>query len=537
MKRQDDIHDLVIVGAGVGGIYALYRMLELGLNTTVLEAGDDLGGTWYWNRYPGARFDSESYSYGYSFSEELLREWDWSEYFAPQHETLEYLNHVVDKFHLREHMQFGCRVSSAKFIEGENLWQVGLEDGRTLVSRFLLTAVGMLSAPTYPKIRGIDVFSGQSFHTYHWPRAEVVFKGMRVAVIGTGATAVQLIPEVAKEAAELTVFQRRPNWCAPLHNGPIDAEHMEQIKASYDRIFEQCRKTPGGFIHGPDYRDFNELTRQEKLEFWESLYNSPGFGKWLGNFVKVLIDPQANAEYSDFVADKIRERVNDPQTAEKLIPKDHGFGTRRVPLETHYYEAFNRENVQLVDLNETPIECITRNGIKTSHTEFEFDLIIYATGFDAITGSYDRIDIVGRSGETLRAKWQDGPSTYLGLQTHGFPNMATLAGPQSASVGTNFPRGIEEAVDWITGLIQFMLNNGYRCVEPSLEAEVEWTDEVKESYKGLLLSEVNSWFTGYNSNVDGHDKKRYLVYFGGAPEYRQRLAAVASKQYEGFVFN
>ena len=536
MTQQQQTWDVIIVGAGVCGIYTLYRMRQIGLNVTLLEAAADLGGTWYWNRYPGSRFDSESYSYGYSFSKELFEEWDWSEHFAPQHETLRYLNHVVGKFHLRDYMQFGCRVESARFIEDQNKWEVGLGDGRTLTTQFLLTAIGMLSAPTYPRIEGVDSFQGQSFHTYHWPREEVSFEGERVAVIGTGATAVQLIPEVAKQAAELTVFQRRPNWCAPLHNSPIDTETMKQIKASYDRIFERCSKTPGGFIHGPDYRDVNELSQEEKRKFWEYLYNSPGFGKWLGNFVKVLIDQNANAEYSAFVADKIRERVDDPELAEKLIPKDHGFGTRRVPLETHYYETYNRDNVRLVDLNETPIERITQTGIKTSGREYEFDLIVYATGFDAITGSFDRIDITGREGQSLSSKWDDGPATYLGLQTHGFPNMTTLAGPQSASVGTNFPRGIEDAVDWTTGLIKYMFDRGYKRVEASEEAEQEWTEEVKESYNGLLLSEVNSWFTGYNSNVDGHDTKRYLVYFGGAPEYRQRLFDITSNDYRGFKF-
>lgn len=537
MVAEADRFDAVIVGAGVCGIYMLYRLRELGVRVTVVEAGDDLGGTWYWNRYPGARFDSESYSYGYSFSKELLEEWNWSEQFAPQPETLNYLQYVVDKFNLRPSMQFGCRVDAAQFIEKENTWRIGLDDGRELVAKFLLTAVGMLSTPTLPRIDGMESFEGEAFHTYYWPHEPVPLQDKRVGVIGTGATAVQLIPEVAKEAKHLTVFQRRPNWCAPLHNDRIDPQDMEQIKSRYDEIFEQCRATPGGFIHGPDRRDFDELSEAQKLEFWEFLYGSPGFSKWLGNFVKVLTEPGANAEYSEFVANKIRQRVNDPTIAEKLIPKDHGFGTRRVPLETGYYETFNRENVTLVDLNETPIERITQRGIKTADREHPFDVLIYATGFDAITGAFDRMDITGRDNQKLGDKWREGPSTYLGLQTNGFPNLTTLAGPQSASVGTNYPRGIEDAVDWTAALIKYMLDHGYESVEANALAEQEWTQLVRESYEGLLLTDVKSWFTGYNSNVDGHDKTRYLVYFGGAPEYRKRLNEIAENDYEGFQFS
>lgn len=529
-------HDVIIIGAGVCGIYMLYRMLELGVDATVLEAGDGPGGTWYWNRYPGARFDSESYTYGYSFSKELLQEWDWSEHFAAQPETLSYLNYVVDKFQLRGHMQFGCKVKAATFDEELQGWRVELEDGRSLTSRFLITAIGMLSAATLPAIEGIDTFEGESFHTYHWPHEPVEFEGKKVAVIGTGATGVQVIAEIADKVGELTVFQRRPNWCAPLHNGPIDTETQERIKASYDEIFARCKETPGGFIHGPDRREYRELTEAERYEFWEMLYNSPGFGVWLANFRDVFMSPEANAEYSNFIANKIRQRVNDPEIAEKLIPKDHGFGTRRVPLETNYYEAYNRDNVHLVDLNETPITRVTPRGIETTGGEQEFDLIIYATGFDAITGAFDRIDFTGLGGKKLRDKWRDGPITYLGLQTTGFPNMVTLAGPQSASVGTNFPRGIEETVDWTTSLIKYMREQGYQRVEATPEAEEAWTEHVKSMYEGSLIATTKSWFTGYNSNVEGHDKLRYMVYFGGAPKYRETLAETAANDYTGFAF-
>ena len=539
MENQSKIaspqHKVIIIGAGVSGIYQLYRLLEMGVDVTVLEAGSAPGGTWFWNRYPGARFDSESYTYGYSFSKELLEEWNWSEHFSGQPETLRYLNHVVDKFDLEKYMQFDCKVASAEFNEDACFWTVNLGDGRQLTARFLLTAIGMLSAPTMPTIPGVDSFKGQAFHTYYWPQERLDFTGKKVGVIGTGATAVQLIGEIADKVGELTVFQRRPNWCAPLHNGPIDEAEMAKIKASYDEIFAQCHATPGGFIHGPDRRRFNEVAADERLAFWEELYNSPGFGVWLGNFRDVLVEEEANEEFTKFIADKIRLRVDDPAIAEKLIPTDHGFGTRRVPMETRYYEAYNRDNVHLIDITDTPIQCITPGGIKTSAQEHEFDVIIYATGFDAITGAFDRIEFTGVDGEKLADKWNDGPLTYLGLQTVGFPNLITISGPQGGSVATNFPRGIEESVDWITTLLKHLRDNDYSRIEPTREAEGEWTAHVKQSYEYSLLGNTKSWFTGYNSNVEGHtDTMRYLIYNGGAPRYRKRLVEVSDDNYRGF---
>ena len=527
-------YDVIVIGAGVCGIYMLHRMRELGLRVTVLEAGDDVGGTWYWNRYPGARFDSESYSYGYSFSPEILEEWNWSEHFAGQPETLRYLNYVVDKLDLRTHMQFGSRVESTVWDDGARAWTVRLGDGQTLSTRFLVTAIGMLSAATMPRIEGVESFEGQAFHTYYWPSEPVELEGKRVAVIGTGATGVQVISEIADKVGELTVFQRRPNWCAPLHNGPIDEAEQAEIKASYEKIFARCRETPGGFLHGPNEKKFDEVSAEERRQLWESLYASRGFGVWLANYREVFFDEAANAEYTAFIADKIRERVDDPELAEKLIPTDHGFGTRRVPLETNYYEAYNRDNVRLVDLNESPIERITPAGIKTTDEEFEFDVIVYATGFDAITGAFDRIEIEGMDGQKLKDKWQDSPVTYLGLQTGGFPNLITLAGPQGGSVTTNFPRGIEEAVDWATGLIAYLVDHDFSRIEATTEAEAVWGEHVRSTYEKTLIRTARSWFNGYNSNIDGHDRPRYLIYNGGAPRYREWLADVAANDYKGF---
>lgn len=526
-------YEAIVIGAGVCGIYQLYRLIQMGTRATVLEAGGDVGGTWYWNRYPGARFDSESITYGYSFSRELLREWNWSERFAGQPETERYLHHVVKKFDLRRHMQFNCRVVTAAYDRTTNCWSVKLSDGRTLTTCFLITAIGLLSIPTKPRYRGIESFKGVSFHTYGGFKP-VDFRDKRVAVIGTGASGVQVISAIADKVGDLTVFQRRPNWCAPLGNGPITPHEMEQIKRSYEQVFEKCRSTVSGFFHEADPRKTFEVPRAERLALWEKLYEAPGFGIWLGNFRDILFDLQANAEVSAFIAEKIRKRVKDPELAEKLIPKDHGFGMRRIPLETGYYETYNRSNVHLVDINETPITEIYENGIRTSQREHEFDIIIYATGFDAITGAFDHIEFIGRNGVRLRDKWRDGPLTAYGLMTVGFPNLITLAGPQSASVATNFPRGIEEAVDWASTLLSYMCERGCDLIEPKPATESAWFDEVKYFAGRVFFGQEKSWFTGYNSNLDRDSQNRYPVYLGGALRYRERLKAEAATGYAGF---
>src|SRR5438046_531164 len=387
--------DAIIIGAGVSGLYQLYRLRELGLTVRVFEAGSGVGGTWYWNRYPGARFDSESWTYGYSFSQELLEEWDWEEHFAAQPETERYLNYVADKFDLRRDIQFRSRVTAAHYQEDTRSWDVLLEDGRRYTTRLVITAIGVLSAATMPTIPGVATFQGQSCHTHYWPKEPVRFEGKRVAVIGTGATGVQTITEVAKTAGHLTVFQRTPQWCAPLHNAKIGKEEMRRIRANYPEIFERCQQTYGCFIHATDPRATHEVTGEAREAFWEKLYGEPGFGIWMGNFRDILVDRQANALISAFVARKTRERVKDPVVAEKLIPKNHGFGTRRVPLDSGYCEVYNQPNVKLVDINETPIERITPTGVKTSDREYARDIIIYANGFDAISWAFNRIDIRG----------------------------------------------------------------------------------------------------------------------------------------------
>ena len=533
-RVPDDLDfDAVIIGAGVSGLYQLYKLRELGLRARVFEAGKGVGGTWYWNRYPGARFDSESWTYGYSFSPELLKEWHWQEHFAPQPETERYLNHVADKFDLRRDIQLESRVASAHYQEGTRCWDITLDDERRYSTRFLLTAVGILSAPTMPNIPGVGSFKGQACHTHAWPKEGVDFAGKRVGIIGTGATAVQTIQEIAQNVGQLTVFQRTPNWCAPLHNGKISDAEMDDIRKRYEEIFALCRTSPGCYIHAPDPRKTLEVSPEDREAFWEKLYDSPGFGVWMGQFSDTLTDREANALASEFIARKIRQRVKDPVVAEKLIPKNHGLGTRRVPLETGYYEVYNQPNVELVDINETRIERITPNGIKTSDREHEFDIIIYATGFDAITGAFDRIDIRGVDGVRLRDLWQDGPQTYLGVLVEGFPNMLMAMGPH-AGLG-NYTRAAEYSVEWVSGLIQFATERGLTRIEATAAGVAEWTDHVLALGEGQLMNEIGSWMTGVNRNVEGKQKPRIMRYSGGHPAYREHCDAVTASRYRALA--
>ena len=529
-------YQAIVIGAGVAGIYQIKRLADLGVRATVLDGNPDLGGTWYNNRYPGARFDSESYTYSYSFSKEVLDEWHWTEKFSPQPETLQYLNFVTDKFQLRQYMQFNCWVEAMVFDKDANFWTVKLADGRQLTTRFIVTGVGVLSTPTLPKLEGLESFKGVSFHAANWPHEPLDLTGKRVAVVGTGATAIQLIPEVAKVAKKLTVFQRRANWAAPLNNGPISEADMAEIRQRYDEIFEVCARSPGGFEHEPDRRGFYEVSPEQRKELWDRLYDEPGFGIWLQNFMEIFVDEKANAEFSGYIADRIRARVDDPALAEILIPKDHGFGIQRVPLETGYYETYNRDNVELVDAAATPIVRVTPTGIETINESLDFDVIVYATGFDAFTGAFDQIDIQGVDGARLRDKWAEGPVTFLGATVGGFPNFLMLVGPQTAA--SNFPRGAELSVDWVTPLLEYMWSHGYQRFDVDEAAEAQWCQHVKDLYQGMLLRKARSWFTGYNSNLEGHEygNMRYNIYNGGGPKYASMLSDMADKDYQGLYF-
>jgi cation diffusion facilitator CzcD-associated flavoprotein CzcO len=521
--------DAIVIGAGVSGLYQLYRLRELGLSVRCFEDGSGVGGTWYWNRYPGCRFDSESETYGYSWSKELLQEWNWKEHFSGQPENEQYLNFVADKFNLRPNIQFNSRVKAAVYDEKANRWEVELENGQRARAQFVVSAAGILSARYTPPFPGIDSFKGQSFHTSRWPKEKVDFTGKRVACIGTGATAVQLIPIVAKEAGHLTVFQRTPNYCAPLRNGLVSPETQNQWKASYDNIHKRIRETPFAFMHDFDPRNTFDVPKEERLARYEELWAQPGFSKWLANFHDIMTNREANEDFAEFVRNKIRARVKDPVVAEKLCPKDHPFGSKRIPLETEYYEAYNRDNVLLVDVRGTPIEAITPKGIKTSDKEYEFDVIIYATGFDAITGALTSMDIRGEGGQSLKEKWaSQGLSTYLGMQTAGFPNFFIATN----SAFCNYTVCAETIVEWITDCIRHMREKGYKRIAPTSQAEEAWVEHANELGSLTLLSDAKSWFMG--SNIPGK-KRAILLYANTAPAYRQKCAEVAAKGYEGFA--
>jgi cation diffusion facilitator CzcD-associated flavoprotein CzcO len=527
-QNQLDNFDAIVIGAGVCGLYQLYRLRQLGLSVRVFEDGDGVGGTWYWNRYPGCRFDSESETYGYSWSEELLQEWDWKEHFSGQPENERYLNYVADKFDLRRDIQLKARVKSAVYDEKANRWEIQLESGQRARAQFLVAAVGVLSAHYVPPFTGIESFKGESYHTSRWPKEQVNLTGKCVAVIGTGATAVQLIPIVAKEVSHLTVFQRTPNYCAPLRNGLVTPETQRRFKANYPEMHKRIRETPAGFMHNFDPRKTLEVPKEERLARYEELWAQPGFSKWLANFQDIMTNREANEDFAEFVRNKIRARVKDPVVAEKLVPKDHPFGAKRIPLETDYYEAFNRDNVLLVDVRETPIECITPKGIKTSNKEYEFDVIIYATGFDAVTGPLTQIDVRGEGGQLFKDRWADGPRTYLCLQTAGFPNLFIASNPALC----NYTVCAEMIVEWITDCVRYMREKNFTRIAPTPQAEAAWVRHMDESAARTILYDTNSWFMG--ANIPGK-KRAILLYAGSAATYRKECQDAAAKGYEGFV--
>ena len=521
-------YDVLVIGAGVTGLYSLYRFRELGFSVRSFEDASGVGGTWYWNRYPGARFDSESYTYGYSFSEELLREWDWKELYSGQPENERYLNFVADKFDLRRHIRFNSRVVSCVYDEETNRWELEMQDGHRARGQFLITAVGLLSAHYVPDFEGIHDFKGSWCHTGRWPKEGMDLAGKRVGVVGTGATAVQLITEIAKEVGHLTVFQRTANYCAPLRNRLIDDEEQQMIKANFAEIFRKCMETPGSFMHEFDTRSAFDVSDEERTEVYETLWREPGFKKWLSNFYDVMMPGPANEDYAEFFRNKIRERVKDPVVAEMLTPKDHMFGSKRLPCESGYYEVYNQDNVLLVDVKKAPIQRITPTGIQTADAHYEFDVIIYATGYDAVTGSLSRMHIQGQNGVTLNEKFAEGPRTFMGISSVGFPNLFTV---NAASVG-NFVRAAEPLVEWITECIAYVRDNGYHCIQPTQQAEDDWTQHMIEGGEKILRTQANSWFVG--ANIPG--KARFLLTAPDtAPVMRAKRADVAASGYKGFI--
>jgi cation diffusion facilitator CzcD-associated flavoprotein CzcO len=520
--------DVLIVGAGITGIYQLYRALDAGFTALLLEAGDGVGGTWYWNRYPGARFDSESYTYAYLFSKELFDEWEWHEHFAEQPEIERYLNHVVDRFDLRRHMRFGAAVTSAVYEESTGAWVVTAGGGTAYRTRFFVAATGILSVPYFPDIPGREQFHGKSYHTGLWPAEPVDFAGKRVAVIGTGSSGVQIIPAIADEVASLTVYQRSANWCTPLNNRPITPDEQAQLRAGFEAMCETLNTSPSGFVHpNHDRRAFDDSI-DERLAYFETMWRSPGFSKLTSNYTDLTVNHTANAQWCEFIAEKIRAIVKNPETAERLIPKDHLYAEKRPPFVTGYYETFNRPNVSLVDLRQTPIVRVTGRGIETTEGEREFDLIVWATGFDFGTGALARMGIRGRNGLSLADYWADGPKTFLGLQTTGFPNFFFPGGPHAAA-GNN-PRYNGDQVDFITDALVYLRTHGYGTIEVDPVAEERWTTMVDT---GAALSPFGESSYFFGANIPGKPRK-YLLNSGGRPKLLKEIQRVFDSNYKAF---
>ena len=526
--------DVVIVGAGFAGLYAQYKIRELGLSAFGFETASEIGGTWYWNRYPGARCDVESLDYSYSFSPDVLHEWKWSERFATQPEILQYANFVADKYDLRRDYAFETKVIAADFDKAANQWVVKSDHGDEVRCRFLLLAVGGLSLPKAPEIDGLKDFQGRWVQTGCWPHEPINVTGQRVAVIGTGSSGIQCIPLLAEQAALLTVFQRTPNFSVPAHNGPIDAEYEAEVRADYVEHHKRNRMTKGGvpprINTGVSAMSVSEDERQAKFE------QAWGFGTFAlqSVFNDTSSNPGSNAAAAAFVHDKIRGIVNDPKVAEKLLPKTFPFGTKRLCLDTGYYATFNRDNVSLVDIRETPIERITKAGIKTTDAEYPFDLIVFATGFDAVTGPLFALNLTGVGGVTLNDAWKDGPQSYLGLMVSGFPNLFTVNGPSSPSVLANMLQTIEHHVDWIADCIAYTDKNGFARVEADEAAQVAWAHEVANMAKRTLYTKANSWYMG--ANVLGKPRV-FLMYMGGLDTYVDRCDQIVQGGYVGFNFS
>ena len=527
-------YDAVVIGAGFAGLGMLRRLREEhGMSVQVYETGAGVGGTWYWNRYPGARCDSESYIYCFSFSEDLLQDWNWSGKYPEQPEILSYLNHVADRFDLRRNIQFNTRVKSARFQDDTGHWEVETDQGNLVTSQFLITGIGCISSGNVPSIKGLDSFQGEWYHTGSWPHEKVEFAGKRVAVIGTGSSGVQSIPVIAGQAEHLTVFQRTPQYTIPARHGTIDRKYLEEVvKPNYEEILEQARWSTGGFPMNRDERSALQVTAEERLEAYEAGWAEGGI-RFLGaSFKDISTDRRANDTMAEFIRRKIREMVRDPETAEKLMPTDHPFGSKRPLIDTDYFETYNNENVELVDIRHSPIKEITPNGIRTEDQDFEFDMIVFATGFDAMTGSYFKMDIRGKNGLSLKDKWSEGPKTYLGLQVAGFPNLFMITGPGSPSVLSNMPMSIEQHIDWIANFLQYIRKHNIKSVEAGVDAETAWVAHVNEVAEPTMYVLANSWYLG--ANIPGKPRV-FMPYVGGLGNYRKKCNEVADTGYKGFI--
>jgi len=528
--------DAVVIGAGFSGMYMLKSLRDnLGLKVRVYEAGDTVGGTWYWNRYPGARCDSDAYIYCFTFDKQLLQEWEWTERYPEQPEILRYLEHVAKRHDLKRDMQFSTRVTSAEFDEKNNLWMVHTDSGDEVTARYLVAAVGSLSHTNMPQFKGLERFKGTWYHTSRFPHTGVDFTAKRVGVVGTGATAVQAIPEIAQQAKHLTVFQRTANFCVPARHGKVDPEVIKARKADYDGIVKRIRESFFGQEHYFIPKSALEATPEEREREFDKMWDAGGFAFWLANYQDMFFSQEANDLCADYIKRKIRTTVQDPVVAEKLVPNGYAYGTKRQPLDTNYFETFNKDNVLLVDAaTDGGIEEITEKGIRAGGNEYEFDIIVFATGFDAMTGALKALNLKGRGGRTLEKAWADGPHSYLGISVAGFPNVFTITGPHSPSVLSNMPVSIEQHVEWITDCIDNMRQTGKTTIEPTSQAQDQWVSHVNEIINATLMPGTNSWYMSANIA----DKPRaFLPYLDpeGVGGYRKRCDEVAANGYEGFA--
>ncbi len=521
--------DAVVIGAGFGGLYMLHRLRLKGFRVRVFESGKGVGGTWYWNRYPGARCDVESVQYSYQFSPELQQEWEWSERYATQPEILRYANHVADRFDLRRDIRFETRVTRASFDETAHAWTVETDKGDRLTARFVITAMGCLSSPNTPKIPGLEDFEGPTYHTGNWPHEGVDFTGRTVGMIGTGSSAIQSIPIIAREAKHLTVFQRTANYMVPAHNKPLDPAYVSEVKANYEEMRRRAKKMPAGIDFAFNPASAIETDEAERRRLFEERWNYGGLG-FMGSFSDLLLNAESNRTAADFVRAKIRDVVKDPALADKLTPTNV-IGCKRLCVDTGYWQTFNQPHVTLVDVSDAPIERITANGLRVKGKDYTFDCLVLATGFDAMTGALLRVDIRGRGGRSLQDKWKEGPKAYLGLTMAGFPNLFTITGPGSPSVLTNMLPSIEQHVEWIADCIEYLRSRGATLIEASRDAEEAWVGHVGEAAGGTLRSTCSSWYVG--ANIPGKPRV-FMPYIGGFPAYIERCEAVVKNGYEGF---
>ncbi|MCC2655150.1 MAG: cyclohexanone monooxygenase [Panacagrimonas sp.] len=524
--------EVAVIGAGFAGMHMVYKLRSLGLSYRAFEKGSGVGGTWYWNRYPGASSDSESWVYSFAFDKDLEQEWNWSKRFPEQPEILGYLQYAAKKFDLEREFDFNTTVTACTYDEKSSRWIVETDKGDRVIARFLVTAVGCLSAAQLPQIPGLESFKGRWYHTGQWPHEPVDFTGKRVGVVGTGSSGIQSIPIIANQAKHLTVFQRTPNFSVPARNRLLSEQERNALKRDIREIRERCRWASIGQPYDAQPVAAMSVSDEERRKQYEANWAKGGFEWMFGSYNDLLVDEKANDTAAEFVREKIRAIVKDPEKARKLLPKGYPIGTKRLPLDQEYFETYNRDNVDLVDIRETPIEQITADGIQTSDKKYELDAIVFATGFDALTGPVTRLNIRGRGGQKIEQKWAEGPRTYLGVATLGFPNLFMITGPGSPSVLGNMPTSIEQHVDWISDCMLHLRKQGATTIEPTAAAEEKWGQHVKELADTTLFPQTDSWYMG--ANIPGKPRV-FMPYIGGFGTYRKLCNEVAEKGYEGFA--